>query len=130
VIILTHYVYALGLTCRFRGAAAVAQQALNMALRLDDDRSKAYAGGALVLANSGLDEGDVEETDRHAQLSVLEGDRTADNYLQSWTRFAAAWNLCICGMTDRGRALALELQARGCARGEPRAAAIGLVGYL
>jgi class 3 adenylate cyclase len=132
VIILTHYVYALGLTCRFHNALPVAQQALNMALRLDEDRSKAYARSALVLANSGLDEGDVEETDRHAQSSVLEGDRTEDNYLQSWTRFAAAWNLCICGMTDRGRALALELQARGRARGDPRAAAIGLwlLGWL
>jgi class 3 adenylate cyclase len=132
VIVLAHYVYTLGLTCRFHGCLAVAQQALDMALRLDDDRSRGYARSALVLANSGLDVGDIEETDRHAQLSVLEGDRTDDCYLQSWTRFAAAWNLCICGMTDRGRALAVELQERGRARGDPRAAAIGLwlLGWL
>jgi class 3 adenylate cyclase/tetratricopeptide (TPR) repeat protein len=132
VIVLAHYVYTLGLTCRFHSALPVAQQALNMALRLDDDRSKAYARSALVLANSGLDVGDIEETDRHAQLSVSEGDRTDDCYLQSWTRFAGAWNFVICGMTNRGRALAVELQERGRARGDPRAAAIGLwlLGWL
>jgi hypothetical protein len=78
VVILTHYVFAAGMMCRTHDLLPVAQQALNMALRLDDNRSKAYARGALVLANTALDQGDVEETQRHAELSVLESDCIAE----------------------------------------------------
>jgi class 3 adenylate cyclase len=126
VIVLANYAFAAGMMCRFRSGLVAAKQALDMALRLGDDRSKAYARGALVLASGALGEGDSEEIQRNARLAIQEGDRTNDGNLHSWARLTAAWDFLGRGLTDRGRALALELQERGRARGDPRAAAMGL----
>jgi hypothetical protein len=46
--------------------------------------------------------------------------------LRSWIYLAAAWGYLELGLNDRARELALELQARGRARGDPRPAAIAL----
>jgi class 3 adenylate cyclase len=126
VVMLTNYSFAAMMMCQFRDGSAVAKQALDMASRLGDERSMAYARGALVLCNTGTGEGDQEEIQHHAHLGILESDHTEDGYLQSWSRLAAAWDFLTRGLTDRGRAMALELQERGRARGDPRVAAMGL----
>jgi hypothetical protein len=126
VIVLTNGCFAAFSMSRFRSGLEAAEQVMEMALRLDDDRSKAYARAALVHANSVLAEGDPEEIERHAHMGIEEGDRTEDGTLQRLTRLAAAWHFVCRGLTDRGRRLAVELQTRGRTRGDPGSAALGL----
>jgi hypothetical protein len=130
VIVLTNYSFAAVLMCQYRSALTTAEEALEMALRLDDARSKAYARGAIIFANTCL--GNCEGTQDHAQLGIVESDQTDDAYLQSWIRLCAAWSFLHLGLLNRGRALALELQERGRMLGDPRAASMGLwiLGWL
>ena len=51
VVVLTNYCFAKVMMCRVQDGLAAARQAMEMALRLDDDSSKAYARAALVLAS-------------------------------------------------------------------------------
>jgi hypothetical protein len=118
--------------CQYRGALSAAEEALEIALRLDDARSKAYARGAIVGANTLMSLGDWDATQRHAELAAFESDQTDDAYVQSWVRLTAAWSFFYRGLPDRGRAIALELQDRGRKLGDPRAASMGLwiLGWL
>jgi tetratricopeptide (TPR) repeat protein len=132
VIILTNYCFNSVMMCQYQHALDAAKQALDMAVNLNDDRSKAYARAAILFANSQLGQGDFEYTQGLAQLGAVESDRTNDAYVQSWVRLAGAWDCLYRGLTDRGRVLALELQERGRKMNDPRAAAMGLwvLGWL
>jgi class 3 adenylate cyclase len=132
VILLTNYSFAAAMMCQYRSALTAAEEALEMALRLDDARSKAYARAAVMFASTTMSLGDWEDTQRHAELGTLESDQTDDPYVQSWVRFNAAWSFLYCGLPNRGRAIALELQERGRKLGDPRAASMGLwiLGWL
>jgi class 3 adenylate cyclase/tetratricopeptide (TPR) repeat protein len=126
VIVLTTGCFAAFSMSRFRSGLEAAKQVMAMALRLDDDRSKAYARAALVHAHTVLAESDPEEIERLAQMSIKEGDRTEDASLQRLTRLAAAWHFLCRGLTDRSRRLAVELLTRGRARGDPGDTSLGL----
>jgi class 3 adenylate cyclase/tetratricopeptide (TPR) repeat protein len=132
VIVLTNYSFAAGLMCQYRTALSSAEDALEIAIKLNDARGKAYARGALIWANTTLSRGDLEEMQRHAELGTRESEETDDAYLQAWIRLNAAWIFLYRGLPDRGRALALELQERGRRLGDPRAASMGLwiLGWL
>jgi tetratricopeptide (TPR) repeat protein len=125
-IVLTNYAFAATLMCQYRRALPAAEEALEIALRIDDARSKAYARAAIVLVKTTMGLADIADTQRHAELGTLESDQTDDPYLQVWFRGNIAWSCLYRGLTDRGRAIALELQERGRTRGDPRAAAVGL----
>jgi class 3 adenylate cyclase len=126
VVTLTNGCFASFSMSRFRGGLEVAEQVMAMALRLDDDRSKAHARAALVHANSVLAEGNPEEIDLDAEISIKEADRTEDRWLQKLTRLAAALHFFHRGLTDQGRQLAVELQTRGHATRDPESASLGL----
>jgi hypothetical protein len=132
VIIQVNYSYAAAMMCDYRSSLAAATQALEMALRIDDIRSKAYARSIFVFAQTNLGEGTFGETQNQLRLAALESDQTDDAYLQVLVRQANAWNCFYRGLTDKGRALALELQECGRKWGDPRAAALGLwvLGWL
>jgi class 3 adenylate cyclase len=132
VIVLSMYSFAAVLMCQYRSALSAAEEALQIALRLDDARSKAYARGAIMFASTAMSLGDWDDTQRHAELGALESDQTDDAYLQSWIRLNAAWSFLYRGLPNRGRAIALELQERGRTLGDPRAASMGLwiLGWL
>jgi class 3 adenylate cyclase len=126
VIALTNGCFAAFSMSRFRSGVEAAKQVMAMALRLDDDRSKAYARAALVHANSILAEGDPKEIERHAEMAIHEGDCTEDGILRRLTRLATAWHFLCRGLPVQGRQLAVELQTRGQARGDPGDASLGL----
>src|SRR5262249_40475277 len=126
VIVLTNYAFATTLMCQYRSALPAAEEAIEMALRLDDARSKAYARGAIMLVKATIGLADIDETQRHVELGIHEGDQTDDPYAQVWFRGNVAWSCLYRGLTDRGRVVALELQEHGRTRGDPRAAATGL----
>jgi class 3 adenylate cyclase len=127
VIMLTNYSFAAAMMCQYRSALSAAEEALEMALQLEDARSIAYARGAIMFAYTITSSGDWEEVLRHAELGARESDQTDDAYLQSWVRMNAAWSFLYRGVPNRGRALALELQARGRTLGDPRAVSMGLL---
>ena len=125
-IVLTNYAFAATLMCQYHRALPAAEEALEMALRIDDARSKAYARGAIMLVKATMGLEDAAETQRHVELGTLESDQTDDPYAVIWFRGNAAWSCLYRGLTDRGRVIALELQEHGRTRGDPRAAAAGL----
>lgn len=132
VIVLTNYAFAATMMCQYPSALSAAEQALEMALRLDDNRSKAYARGAIMLVKATMGVADCSDTLHQAELGTLESDQTDDPYLQSWIRMNAAWSFFYRGLTDRGRAIALEMQERGRRLRDPRAESMGLwvLGWL
>jgi hypothetical protein len=101
VIVLANYSFAADLMCQYRKALVVAEEALEIALRLDDARAKAYARGAIMCANTLLCQGDFEQMQHHAKLGALESDQTDDAYLQAWIRLNAAWIFLYRGVPDR-----------------------------
>jgi class 3 adenylate cyclase len=126
VIVLSNYCLAMLLMCRMKDGVFAAKQALQLASRLGDDASNAYARAASIMCNCILGEGDIGDIRRQVELGLEESERTDDGYLRSWIYLAAAWGYLELGLNDRARELALELQARGRARGDPRPAAIAL----
>jgi len=132
VIVLANYSFAAMLICQNRSSLSAAEEALEIALRLDDARSKAYARGAIMFAHTAMSLGGRDESQRCAELAALESDQTDDPYLKSWIKLSAAWSFLYRGLPNRGRELALELQERGRALGDPRAASMGLwiLGWL
>ena len=125
VVVLSNYCFAMLMMCRVQDGLVAARQAMEMALRLDDDSKCIRAGGSddgsCIAA-----EGDPDNIQRQVQLGLQEGDHTNDGYLRGWIYLAAAWSYLELGLFNRARALALELQARGRIRGDPRPAAMGL----
>ncbi len=109
VIMLSNYCFGAGMMCEYRVAVEAAERALDMALRLDDDRSRAYARAAVIMSKTMIGTLPLEEMEHHARLGVLESDRANDAYLQSWIRLATAWHYMQRGLTTAGRAVAIEL---------------------
>jgi tetratricopeptide (TPR) repeat protein len=132
VIIASNYSYAASMMCEFEVGERAADNALVMALRLNDDRCNAYARAAVIMSKIVVGHGSLEEMEHHSKLGALESDRAADPYLQNWIRIASAWSYLQRGLTDRGRERALELQERGRKMRDPRALATSLflLGWL
>jgi hypothetical protein len=126
VIVLSNYCLAMLMMCRMKDGIFAAKQALQLASRLGDDASNAYARAASIMSDCILGEGDEGDIRRQVELGLVESERTEDGYLRSWIYLAAAWGYLELGLNDRARALALELRARGRERGDPRPAAIAL----
>jgi hypothetical protein len=126
VVILSNYCFAMLMMCRMKDGLFAAKQAQELASRLGDVASNAYARAALIMSNCILAEGDLDDIQQQVDLGLQESERTDDGYLRNWIYLAAAWGYLELGLNDRARALALELQAKGRARGDPRPAALGL----
>jgi predicted ATPase len=90
-IVLTNYAFAATLMCQYRSALLAAEEALDMALRLDDARSKAYARGAIMFVKATMGQADIGDTQHHVELGTLESDQTDDPYLQVWFRGNVAY---------------------------------------
>ena len=97
-----------------------------MALRLNDDRSRAYGRSTFVMICYVTGEGDRSKTQQYVEIGIQEADRTDDVYLHNSVRTTAAWDSLQRGFTDRGRKFATELQERGRARRDPRATGVAL----
>ena len=123
VIVLSNYCLAMLMMCRMKDGLFAAKQAMELASRLGDDAANAYARAAVIMSSCILGQGDLDNIQRQVELGLQESERTDDGYLRSWIYLAAAWGYLELGLIDRARALALELQARGHARGDPRPAA-------
>lgn len=126
VVVLSNYCMAMLMMCRMKAGLLAAKQALETASQVNDDSSKGYARAAFVIASCIVCEGDPDDIQRHVRLGIQESERTDDGYLRSQIYLAAAWGYLQLGLFDRARELALELQARGRARGDPRPVAMGL----
>jgi hypothetical protein len=79
-----------------------------------------------------LSELSLELAEYHGKQAASESARVDDPYLQSWVMMMSAWDYLRRGLTDRGRARALELQHRGAKINDPRALGMGLwlLGWL
>jgi len=132
VIILSNYAFATMMMCQFRTAERAAVRALEIALRLGDDRCKAYARGAVILTDAILGSLSLEEAEQHGRLAARESEHIDDPHLHNWIGFATAWDYLNRSLTDRGRASIEELYARGQRTGDPRAVGMGLwlLGWL
>ena len=120
-------VWALVLLLRFPDAWIVQERAAQMADRLGDDRSHAYAEAGfffLDAATSGPRPGIVARGDTAVAAAL----RTGDLYIMAWLRFLVGWNAFHRGHVARAHAAAAELSRAGTAMRDPRS--IGLASCL
>jgi len=132
VIIYCYYSIAAFSMCQYREAVHAAINSLEMAERLGDDRSKAYGRCGYLITKAMLGELSLGEAESHGKLLALESERVGDPHLQIDAITVCAWDYFNRGMTDKGRASALELQNRGRRIRDPRALAtsLWLLGWL
>jgi class 3 adenylate cyclase/tetratricopeptide (TPR) repeat protein len=124
--LLANYSFAASNTFRLAIGLAAAEQALAAAVRLGDNRCKAFARVVAAYATVSLGRGEPDEIRRQLQLAALESDATDDAYLQMFVRYLGAWNGFARGLIEPCRTFALELQERCRASPYPRAAAMSL----
>ncbi|MGA2129032.1 MAG: hypothetical protein ABSG76_23115, partial [Xanthobacteraceae bacterium] len=132
VILLANYGFAASEMCRLDIGLPAAKLALEQALRLDDNRCKAYSRAALVYANAIIGQESSDDSLHQIELAVAEGNETDDTYLQIFVPYVGALYCTHRGMIDRGRAFAADMQERGRAAQDPRAAAMSMhiLGWL
>ncbi|MGA2127412.1 MAG: AAA family ATPase [Xanthobacteraceae bacterium] len=124
--LLANYSFASSNTFGLLPGLAAAEQALAAAVRLGDNRCKAFARVVAAYATVSLGRGEPDDIGRQLQLAALESDATDDAYLQMFVRYLGAWNGFSRGLIEPCRTFALELQERCRASPYPRAAAMGL----
>jgi class 3 adenylate cyclase len=126
VLIRHNYVLALFFNTHYRDAAAMQRETLRMARRLGDARSRAYAltseiQVATVFAPKPLDE---FETLKRETISAVA--KTADAYIQNWSRHAIGWEEIVRGRINVARETARELMQVGQELNDPRSMGLGL----
>src|ERR1700690_2695104 len=84
VILLANYGFAASEMCRLDIGLPAAKLALEQALRLDDNRCKAYSRAALVYANAIIGQECSDDSLHQIELAGAEGNETHDTYLQNF----------------------------------------------
>jgi class 3 adenylate cyclase/tetratricopeptide (TPR) repeat protein len=125
-LVLSNLVYAAMTGSRWEVMSEHAERALAIAERLGDDRGKAAARAAWILAKCLLGQSSAEDADRQIKLALAESRQADDAGLHYIVLWSCAWDCFQRGLTDRGRAYSRELQQRGRRMGDPRLEAAGL----
>jgi hypothetical protein len=126
VLIRHHYVFALLWNTRFREAVLAQAEASQIAARLCDGRSKAYALAGEILVST------IAAPQPQARFEPLKKEAisavstTTDSYIQSWTRYAIGWDEFHRGRMKQARDAATDLMRVGQESDDPRATGVGL----
>jgi class 3 adenylate cyclase len=129
-LVVASYYLTLSLVQQYRllEGRALAQEALEVAKRLGDERARAFACVSLMHCRTrlGLD-GEDEAQRRRAEL-IADAQRLNDNFLRNSAYFVVCWDCIYRGLMKEARAYALQLNAAGEANGDPRA--IGFANWM
>jgi predicted ATPase/class 3 adenylate cyclase len=126
VLIRHHYVFALLWNARYREATAVQQETLPIAIRLGDNKSKAYALAGEIQISSIVVPKQASEFETLKREAIKAASNTTDAYIQSWIRYVIGWEEIHRGRMNEARNLAVELMQVGRLIDDPRSTGLGL----
>ena len=126
VLIRHHYVFALVWSARYAEAAAMQRETLLIADRLGDSRSKAYALAGEIIVSAIFAPKPLHEFEVLKRSAIQAASKTADAYIQAWTRWAIGWGETHLGRMNEARDTANELLEVGRLLNDPRSTGFGL----
>ena len=126
VLIREQYVFALYSNGRYRDAAAAQRETLPIAIRLGDNRSKAYALAGEMMTATVLAPKPLHEFEALKRQAINAASDTTDAYLQIWIRWIVGWEEISRGRIAEARDLARELMHIGHIVKDPRSTGLGL----
>ena len=126
VLIREQYVFALYSNGRYRDAAAAQRETLPIAIRLGDNRSRAYALAGEMMTATVLAPKPLHEFEALKRQAIKAASDTTDAYLQIWIRWIVGWEEISRGRIAEARDLARELMHIGHIVKDPRSTGLGL----
>ena len=126
VLIRHNYVFVLLWNTRYREAAAIQRGTSEMAERLGDSRSKAYALTGELLVSTIAAPKPLEEFEALKKEVLQAASDTSDAYIQNWARFVVAWEEFHLGRMNQARDAARDLMEVGRLLEDPRSTGLGL----
>jgi hypothetical protein len=125
-VVRVQFVFALGWNSRYREAAAVQRVTSQVASRLGDSRSRAYALAAEIFVSTIVAPKSLHEFEIIKREAIEAASHTADAYIQNWTHFHIGWDEFHRGRMSEARASARKLMEVGGLLADPRSTGLGL----
>jgi class 3 adenylate cyclase len=126
VLIQHHYVMALSGSGQYREAEEAQTHLTGMAVRLGDDRSKAYALGSEIVVSAIYSPKPVDVFETLSSEAIAAASSIDDRYLQAMVRGAVGWDEIHRGRTPKMHEAAEKLMAVGRLMNDPRSVGYGL----
>jgi class 3 adenylate cyclase len=126
LVIRHHYGFALAFNARYRDAAAAQRKTLEMARRLGDSRSKAYALATEIWVSTIVDPKSLNSFEVLKREAIDSASESADAYIQHFTGAVAAWAEMHRGRINEARATAQKFMRVGQQLNDPRSTGLGL----
>jgi class 3 adenylate cyclase/tetratricopeptide (TPR) repeat protein len=125
-ILLDFYSVGLFTRCRFREGRLVAEKALAVAERLDDERSKAHARVCVIILSIFADPMPLDEFERFAERAFSEAEPGGDVHVIGRMMMAIAWNYVNRGLALEARQWASRMAKFGRDRHDQRSQGMAL----
>jgi class 3 adenylate cyclase/tetratricopeptide (TPR) repeat protein len=125
-LIRTHYVIALVINARYRDAAAAQRKTLEMAYRLGDSKSKAYALTSEIWLSTFVDPKPLESFEALNREAIDTASETADAFIQNGARWVVVFAKLLRGRINEAQAIAREFMRVGQQLNDPRSTGYGL----
>jgi class 3 adenylate cyclase/tetratricopeptide (TPR) repeat protein len=126
VLIRHNYIFALLWNTSYRKVPEVQREARQIAERLGDNRSMAYALASEILVSTIVSPKSPQEFDSLKQDAINAASATTDAYIQNWARFVVAWEEFHQGRMNNARHSARALMQVGRNLDDPRSTGLGL----
>jgi class 3 adenylate cyclase/tetratricopeptide (TPR) repeat protein len=127
IILIRHnYVFALLWNTRYREAVAFQRQTSELATRLGDTRSKAYALAGEIEVSTLVEPKPLMEFERLRSEALEAASTTDDFYIKTWARYVIGWEEIHQGRINAARDSARDLMRVGRQLNDPRATGFGL----
>jgi class 3 adenylate cyclase/tetratricopeptide (TPR) repeat protein len=126
VVIRYYHSTALWWNTRYRDAAAAQREISQMAERLGDSRSKAYALIAEFFVSMTIAPKPLSEFEILKKEAIRVASNIQDAYVENWSRAAIGWDYLHRGRINDARDAMRELMERGRVLGDPRSTGLAL----
>ena len=126
VLIRHHYVFALLWNARYPEAAVMQRENSQIADRLGDSRSEAYALAGEIIVSTVFAPKLLHEFEILKRNAIQAASDTTDAYIQNWTRWVIGWEETHRGRMNNARDSARELLELGRLLNDPRSTGFGL----
>ena len=123
VMTLHHYSWALASRGMHERAHTVGRRAMEIADRLGDPRSRAFASASFLVNSTGITPLLLDAFVREADRALRDAEGKPERYVRNWARFVVSW--CYMHRGRRSEDIASAMISRGRARNDPRALGIG-----
>jgi class 3 adenylate cyclase len=121
-----HYVIALTFNARYRDAIAAQRKTLEMAYRLGDSKSKAYALTSEIWVSTLVDPKPLESFESLKREAINTASESADAFVRNGAGMVVAWAELFRGRINEARASAREFMRVGQQLNDPRSTGYGL----